>query len=302
VVVSVMNRPVARRAIQQGIPCVYVDCLLWMRPGPPRVPRGAIYFQEAFPGVATRLERWRDHLHQPEIVGPLVSRPSTVRSGEPDTVLVNFGGLSTSAMERHALVAYADSMAQCSVAALARWHHRVVVAVGKHVLRHMDRVILRTMRPGIELLDLSHARFLAELQRAHLLITSAGMHAIYEASACGVPYLCLPAQNSSQPPALRALARERLVRALDWTHLYGWADLHSHDQAGIHSRMAEMIHRFNGDSHARERLVRHLQACLDGRRLAPIRRRQHQFFAEQGPPGARRIAARIHELLNDVRD
>jgi hypothetical protein len=298
-VVSVMNQRVARKAAQRGIPCVYVDCLLWMQAAPPDVPAGVHYFQERFPGAEERLARWRHRLHRPEIVGPLVTPAARRRSGYADAVLVNFGGLSASLFEPATLVTYADTMTRCVLDALRSWPGRVVVGAGRHVLDRMDRRTLVGLRPAVELVDLGHDAYLAELRRSHLLVTSAGVHALYEAFALGVPAVCLPAQNLSQVLALEALESGRVASALDWNRLYGLRDLDAADEAGASRRIAEQIGRFSRDPFARSRLTGHLRAGLDERRLTELRQRQARFYAEQGELGAPRIASRVLELLQE---
>lgn len=296
-VVSVMNGPVARRAALRQIPCVYADCLLWMRPDPPDIPSGVAYFQERFPGAQEGVERWRDRLHQPEVVGPLVAHPTRDRPHEPDAVLVNFGGLSASLQEPSTLLAYAEVMTRCVLSALDRWPGRVVIAAGRHVLDGLDERGLRALLPRVELADLGHDAYLAELRRSRLLISSAGMHALYEAFSWGVPCVCLPSQNLSQVLALEALERHRVVRTLDWRHLYGLGGLQMADEAGACDRIGRQIRRFRGDAVSRAMLVCYLRSMLDDGRLAALQRRQARFFTGLGEPGAPRVAALVRELL-----
>jgi hypothetical protein len=297
-VVSVMNQRVARQAACRGIPCLYVDSLMWMWSEPPHVPHGVPYLQETFPGVERRLEEWRDYLFQPEIVGPLIKQPARARSSEPDAVLVTFGGLSSWLLEHATLVAYADEMSRCVLTALERWRGRVVISVGSHVRDHMDEAGLRTIRPDVELVDLGHDAYLAELRRSCLLISSAGMHAMYEAFACGVPCLCLPAQNLSGALAAEVLERMGVVKTLDWPHLYGLNGLDPADEVEACARIAGQIRRFSQDPGARARLVRHLRSSLGTRRLRAIRHRQAAFFAGLGELGGPRVAARLRQALD----
>jgi hypothetical protein len=299
-VVSVMNRRVARAAVRRGLPCVYVDCLLWMYGAPPDLPPDVHYFQESFPGVDEAVERIRQRLPRAEQVGPLLTRSPGARSPEAGTVLVNYGGLSCSLAEPAILASYADTMTQCVVAALRDWHGRIVVGAGLHVLDRMDRRTLDGLRPGLELADLGHDAYLAELRRSRLLITSAGMHALFEAFDLGIPCLCLPSQNLSGMLALTVLERHGAARSLDWGRLYGLGDLDPADEAAAISRISGGIARFSQDAGARRRLVRQLRGDLDDRRLRDLQRRQARFYAELGEPGAPHIAARVLELLGDA--
>jgi hypothetical protein len=300
-VVSVMNQGVARAAVRRGIPCVFVDCLLWMWATPPELPAGVPYFQESFPGVTERLDRHRDALGPAEIVGPLVARQARARSPHADAVLVNFGGLSCSLLAPDTLVTYADAMAQCAVAALRGWRGRVVISAGRHVLDRMDQRTLRALGPGVELVDLGHDAYLAELRRSRALISSAGIHALYEAFSLGVPCLCLPSQNLSGLLTLEVLERHGATRSLDWSRLYALKDLDPADEAGASVRIAAEIERFDHDPAARGRLVRHLRSAFDDRRLEALQRRQARFYADLGERGAPLVAARVLELVGDRR-
>src|SRR5947209_3167336 len=88
-------------------------------------------------------------------------------------------------------------MARCTLEALGATVDRVIVAAGRHVLDSMDRDALHAIRPDVELADLSHDAYLAELTRSRVLVSSSGMHALYEACTTGVPCVCLPPQNLS---------------------------------------------------------------------------------------------------------
>jgi hypothetical protein len=296
-VVSVMNAPAARLAAQLGRRCIYVDSLLWMWEAPPEVPAGVPFCQENFPGSRQRLERWRDRFHQPEIVGPLVSRSGREPTGDPDVTLITFGGMSNSVQEPRTLAAYADAMSQCALAAIGHRPGRVVVAVGRHAIDQMDVAALRAVRPGVEVVDLGHDAYIEELRRARVLISSAGMHATYEAYAAKVPCVHLPAQNLSQVRALEVLEREGVARALDWRDLYDLDGLDAADERAACARIGEAIHRFADDPVARRRLVAHLRRRLDGRRHAGVRRRQTAFFEAQGALGAPRVAERTLDLV-----
>jgi Glycosyltransferase family 28 C-terminal domain len=298
VIVSVMNPHVARWAAQHGVPCIYVDSLLWMWATPPSVPPGVRYFQEDWPGSAARLEEWRHLFHEPEIVGPLVSPPARERPDDPDVVMINFGGMSCAMLDAPTLLTYAESMARCALTAVDDWPGRVVVTAGRHVTDHMDREALRAIRPDVEIVDLSHDAYLAELRRARLLISSAGTHAIFEACAWGVPTIYVPGQNLSQVLCLEALVREAVVsQPLDWGELYGLTGLDIADEAGACGRIAESIHRFGRDAAAREAVIGHLRASMDDEHLSDLTRRQTRFFLSLGAMGAPRIATHILDLL-----
>lgn len=295
-VVSVMNEPVMRLAVRRGIPCVYVDSLLWMWSSPPEIPASVPYFQEDFPGSRDRLRRWRARLRGARIVGPLVARPVGRSEPSPD-VLVNFGGLSSRMVEQGSLVAYADVMTRCVLRALEGRPGRVVVAAGRHVLDRMDAAI-RTIRPSTVLEDLGHDAYLDLLGRSRALFSSPGMHAIYEACAWDVPCVFLPSQNLSQALASRILERAGVARPTDWGHLYGLEELDAGDEPAACRRIAEQVRRFCGDAGAQAALVDYLRASLEDDALEAARGRQAELWRrlDAGEPGASCIANRVREL------
>jgi len=296
-VVTVLNGIVARRAAERGIPCLYLDCMLWMWAQAPDVPPGVLYYAENFPGTRERLVQWRDDLGGGDVVGPLVVRPRSGRAESAEVALINFGGLSCTLLDQATLVAYADAMARCALTALDPSTERVIIAAGRHILELMDQDALRAIRPEVELIDLSHETYLAELRRSRVLISSSGMHALYEACALGVPCICLPPQNLSGALALDELSRAGVQRALDWSDLYGLAGLDSSDEPAACSRIAECVHRFSADETAQRRLGNDLCNRLRPDRLAPVQQRQAEFFAEQGEYGAPVVASRILKLV-----
>ncbi|TMC13569.1 MAG: hypothetical protein E6J41_00090 [Chloroflexi bacterium] len=297
-VVTVLNGGVARKAVERGVPCLFLDCMLWMWAQPPAVPPGVPYLTENFPGTKERLERWSDQLPNGEIVGPLVVRPSRTRAQSASAALINFGGLSCALLDQATLVAYATTMARCALMALDGSASRAIVAAGRHILDQMDQEALRSITPDAEFVDLSHDAYLAELRRSRVLISSSGMHALYEAGAIGVPCVCLPAQNLSGSLALDELERAGVQRTVGWNHLYGLDRLDSADEPEACLRIGACIQRFAADDQAQQRLVQDLRDRLQPECLEVIERRQAAFFAQQGDYGAPRIATRLLELLH----
>jgi hypothetical protein len=300
VVVDVMNDVVASRAAEFHIPCVYLDCLLWMWARPPAIPPGVLYLAERFPGVVARHQQWRDALPPGEVIGPLVVRSRNFRSEPATSALINFGGLTCSLVDQPTLVAYANTMARCSVEALGGTATRVIVAAGKHVLEFMDEDALRTINPNVELADLSHDAYLAELLRSRVLISSSGIHAMYEACAHGVPCVCLPPQNLSGSLALDELERAGVQRTLNWSDLDDVDDLDgldSADQPDACRRIGECIHRFSVNQTAQQRLVQNLRDRLQLESISELRRKQAEFFADQDDLGVAAVVNRVLESL-----
>jgi hypothetical protein len=302
VLVVVMNRRIAQWARRRRIPCVYVDGLAWMRAEAPDVPGDVRYCAENYPGTAETFDLWRSRFEAAEIVGPILSRDTRRRSGEPDDAfLINFGGLSSHVVDPCTLVTYAGAMSQCALDALKGTGGRVIITGGRSIIEQLDREMLLTIRPGVRLTSLSHAEFLAELRRARLLISSPGKTASNEAAACGVPCIYLPAQSLSQTLLLEVMEREGVTETLDWSHLYGLSNANAADEAGEADacrRIANAIRRFGWDVDARHRVTRFLLRSIksDSRQMMLVKR-QTQFVTSLGERGSPHVAAHVLDLL-----
>jgi hypothetical protein len=300
VVVSVMNPNAAKVADELGIPCVYVDTLLWMWDRPPILPSSVTrYFAAGFPGVEGNALQWKHSLPATEVVAPLITPPRSVERRAQRDVLVNFGGLSAPLVPQGSLITYARAMVDCIVHAFAKWPGEITISMGEHVLNPIDRARVRLTRPDARFINLSHAEYLRKLDGCRLVVSSPGLSATQEAFARGIPCLLLPSQNLSQTLSLQVIRRARAAFALDWDAIYGLTGLIAQDERGSCQRIADCIHRFEADTIARERLVGHLAAQLAPDRLARIASAQGAFFlAYRGEHGPQRVAAYVRHLVS----
>jgi hypothetical protein len=300
VVVSVMNPNAANVADRLGVPCVYVDMLLWMWDRPPRLPSSVTrYFAEGFTGVGESIERWRDRLPRAEVIAPLIVPAKPVNARDKPDVLVNFGGLSSWLMPQDSLVTYARTMVECVVEALAKWPGRITISAGEHVLNPVDSAPLRLARRDVRFVNLSQAEYLRELERSRFLISSPGLHATQEALVRGIPCVLLPSQNLSQVLALGKLNRAGAAFALDWDTIYDLGGLSTRDERSSCLRIANCIRRFQRDVLARGRLIWHLTAQLSPDRLNRLAAAQAAFFEPyRGEFGPNRVAAYIRHLVS----
>jgi hypothetical protein len=300
VVVSIMNPNAARVADQLGIPCVYVDTLLWMWDRPPILPQSVTrYFAAGFPGVEGNARQWKQSLPRTEVVTPLIAPSRSIDPRAQTEVLVNFGGLSAPLVPQGSLIMYARAMVDCVVNALADWPGGITISMGEHVLNPVDRARVRLTRADARFVNLSHAEYLSKLEGCRFLVSSPGLSATQEAFARGIPCLLLPSQNLSQTLSLRVMDRAGAAFATDWDAIYGLSGLTALDERGSCQKIADCIHRFEVDPIARAGLVAHLAAQLAPDRLERIASAQASFFqpyrAGQGP---QRVAAYVRHLVS----
>lgn len=295
IVLSVQNPRAAHLARRHGVACVYVDSLTWMWPKQPELPAGSPYFAEWFPEVDARLEEWRSGLPEAEAVGPIIDAVEPLPAAERRGLLANFGGLSASLIPDGALAGYAAVMTECVAQVARELEEEITICAGKHVLAELKRRLPTQAFSGVTLADLDHQRYLRRLSSCRMFVSSAGLHASYEAFARGVPCAFLPAQNLSQALAIPRY-REAGLPSPDWDEIYGLAGLSATAEREACQEIARCVARFERDQSARARLVSYLLACF----AEPELRRRSEAQTGFVPPFAERGAARIGRHLLEV--
>jgi hypothetical protein len=302
VVVSVQNRRMALRAAACKTPCVYVDSLLWLWERPPVPLTVSQYFVQRFPGVEARVQRWRSELPPTQVIGPTIAAWRPAKPDRQAGILVNFGGLSSWYVSHETLVAYAATMTQCVARAFERWPGPITVCVGEHVLGDIGDLPSRLASSNVRLWNLDHRDYLAELRRSRLLVSSAGIHAVYEAFASGVPCILLPSQNLSGARGWQRLARAGVTSRLDWDTLYGLRFRGVAEEELACAEIAQCIERFQHDELAMARLVGHLGAASSKPELERLAAVQTAFFHRMGSTrGSIRVADYLSELIGASR-
>jgi hypothetical protein len=189
-------------------------------------------------------------------------------------------------------------MTECVVQAFEAWPGEITVSIGEHVLRDIGELPRRLARPDVRFQNLDHNRYLSTLEQSRLLVSSAGMHAMYEAFAIGVPCILLPSQNLSGAHGLRRLARAGVTSGLDWDAIYGLRFRNAGEEALACAEIARCIDRFERDDRAQARLVTHLRATSSASELSRLAVAQTAFFHRMGHRrGSLRVAEFVSELL-----
>jgi hypothetical protein len=172
----------------------------------------------------------------------------------------------------------------------------VTVCAGAHVLNELRKIPLRLSRGDVEFADLDHRAYLDRLQDSGVLVSSAGLHAVYEAIELGVPGVLLPAQNLSQALAIPKY-RRRGLPCLDWDDLYSLDGLSASAEEDACRQIAECVARFELDGAARFRLVEHLRQTFAKEELLRIREAQTRFTMPFAESGASRIGRYVLDNL-----
>jgi hypothetical protein len=211
-------------------------------------------------------------------------------------LVVNFGGLSSWMIPEGALVQYAAVMTECITAAASKWPGGITVCSRYQVLSKLRELPLELSRRDITFADLDHRAYLSALQDSRALISSAGLHAIYEAVELGVPCVLLPAQNLSQALAIPTYRRHGFP-CMDWDSFYPLRGLSPAKERKACKRIAKRVAQFERDSSSRSRLVQHLRSALQENELLELRQGQARFIKPFAERGASRISRYVLSRL-----
>ncbi|HEY4864911.1 MAG TPA: hypothetical protein VIK45_05310, partial [Candidatus Dormibacteraeota bacterium] len=196
-----------------------------------------------------------------------------------------------------ALTRYAAVMTECIYQAARELQEEITVCAGKHVLAELKRTLSSQTRTGVTLADLDHQSYLRRLSSCRLFVSSAGLHASYEAFARGVPCAFLPAQNLSQALAIPRY-REAGLPTPDWDQVYGLDGLVVTAEREACREIARCVARFERDEAARVGLVGYLRGCFSEPELRRRSEAQAGFVPQFAERGAARIGRHLVQLID----
>ncbi len=277
-VVSVMERDIARVAVEESRPLHVVDSLLFMRD---RVPDAFVpanrYWAQRFPGV----EPPPDRSVRPMVVGPILSDGPAPESGRTGGLVVNLGGFEDNGDRRSD-----RRYLRLVLRALETVDGRVRTLASKGTAAEVGRLAAPR---GIE--SLAHDDALRVLASADVVVTAPGLTATLECFRLGRPVFFLPPRNYSQWCILKTLRSYGVAP----TSLH-WEDLD--DRLSIAGRLPESVRnprvRAAIDQLAPSRaaagaLAGVFEAAVDGDH-AGLRADQQAFLRSLGTDGAHTIA------------
>ena len=288
-VLSVMNFHAPEPARDVGTPCILVDGLGWMWDRPRAPSSTTLYVVEQFPGLQANLERWRDMMPPVEVVGPIVETRWVGTQPRKHQVLVNFSGLTQYLMPEHVEVAYGQAIWSTVERALESFDGAVLVAGGRELIGRLRESSTQSSNLDVRFESLAHDAFLQELDASSLLISCAGLRAIFEAFTCGVPTAFLPPQNMSQEVTITLLETfDAAPFGANWREVFNLPDITGFDQDSAIPLINDCILRFAGDGDAQARVAGEIRAFLTASRSAFAS--QEQFMHTLPTDGARVVA------------
>ncbi|MFP2905796.1 hypothetical protein ACLESD_12210 [Pyxidicoccus sp. 3LFB2] len=302
---AVSNNTNIPLVLELGLPLVFIDILFWMKRRPTLAMRHArSYIIENFPGVSEVLDRYREEMARPVVVGPLISSLAQGEErGRFPQLLVNYGGAHSPDIIPGGNSSYPSSMTRLvrDVLPAAGWSpEAVTIAAGTKAVSH----IKAGGDMGLRVETLPQERYLELLRASTHFLTAPGLNAPFESFQLGVPTSFLPPQNLTQVCQLSVYQAHGLApRGLNLTELYPDTPIDPQaPEAEGTARVLDLIARFDTDTNSREQVGESVVAQL--RRgpgeLARQVSAQSAFLELLGPPGAEEAAAELRRVLDGV--
>ncbi len=285
VVVSLMDRDIARLADEMSRPLHVVDSLLWMRDRVPDTFLGArCYWAQRFRDAEPRDQ----HLVRPRYVGPILGAAPTPPPAGVDLV-VNLGGFEAdggSTRDRR----YAELLLRAMEASdvPAAYPGRIRILASAEIAAALRASATRL---GIESASLAHSEALEELGRARVILTAPGLTTTLESFQLGRPTFFLPPRNFSQWCVLKTLrARGVAPHALHWEDLDKRVRLEDQMPERVRNpRVHAAIDELASTPAAEEVLTRLFTVAGNGDHSG-LAADQHAFLGSLGGDGAQAVA------------
>ena len=256
-----------------------------------------VYAIQNFPGTSQKLSRMKPD--NPIVVGPIVDKP-VLPLKKLDQITLSFGGLESWLIKIGVDSDYPFIIASILVKAIQESHTKdKLLVTGNSACMTKLRETYKS-HAGIEFACLSHKRFLEELSKSRLFLTSPGLGATYEAFSHSIPTVFLPPQNYSQFQQLKLLrANGAAPYSFHWVDAYPDTDLpfDCEENEGVKT-ILQIIHRFGQDEKARDKLKKILtrMMAID---LKDIVNSQRNFLQQMGSNGVNDLVNSIVNLLQN---
>ena len=304
-VVSVMNIPITWHAHDRGIPAVLIDGLGWMWREPvggahrggvhakAPAPSLARYFVERFVGVDEKMASWVDVLPPYEVVGPFIDvGDASWTPGGP--LLVNVGGMDSWLMPEQARRDYVSMVARAVLKMTEDGATPVQFAGGQRAMELVREEVAAAGREDCSAEPLEHDAFVEALRGCLGFVTAAGMRALLEAFAVGVPVAFLPPQNVSQELVLHLLEDLSLAPGdASWRTVVGIPDVSGMSGPEGCAIVNGAVSATACDTGAVVILAERLARDLADMGVVPWRQ---EFVRSLGPNGAERVSEFVAEV------
>jgi hydroxymethylcytosylglucuronate/cytosylglucuronate synthase len=195
--VVVLDPLAADRLVAAGIPTVYVDSIPYLWTPADKLPtQVTAYCAQRSPDLPEIAMEALGKVARLIWIEAVIADSLSRKTGSSHTAVLNFGGLHSPANPKgnpH----YLALVAPPAIRALVDAGYDPIEVCGNLAAMELGD-LASGLGVSVRVGSRSHEDFIAALCNADLLLTSPGLTTLLEASAIGIPTLCLPPQNLSQ--------------------------------------------------------------------------------------------------------
>jgi len=298
--VSVMNPVSTKFAKCCGTPVAQIDSLFWMWDNiSPETVQSELYFIQNFDGVKEQMEKFKDKLRNPILVGPIVME-KPVTKNKKNQLVVNFGGIESALIKIGKNSNYPFTVSRILFDILESQNDfDSVLFVGlDKIMKQLEK---NSKLKNARFAFLEHKEFLKELAESRLLLTSPGLTTSFEAFSFGIPTVFLPPQNYSQYWNIEKFKKHSLV-----CQDTGWADLipelgigeNEPEEEGV-KKVLEAIRKFDKEKKIQQKVKKRISKSLSitQNEIRELRKKQCQYFESLGGNGTDKVVEGIKKFL-----
>ncbi len=218
------------------------------------------------------------------MVSPIVEQHARV---QPDTILINLGGLQNPFWSVDDATQYARMMLQAIVPQLPK-QTLLVIATSSAVARQIPEWPVRSY---------SHTEMENILKKTRYAFMTPGLGNIYTAAAYDLPTVWLPPANDSQGQQLELLVQYGCADGtVDWKDLLQTGSIeYASEQSIVLTQITESVHQLHTQQQLQQRLSERI--AQEATRVASLHSSNlTQLLTKFGHGGASQVAVLTHQL------
>jgi hypothetical protein len=301
--INIMNPISAKFATENGVPMTQIDSLFWMWENIPKeILDSDIYSIQNFDGVNDQLERYKNKIKNPVIVGPIIKnlKNKTVKKNK---LVINLGGMESASIKIGVNTNYPFVIMGLLDKVLSKHNEfdEIVCCGNKKVLKDISDKLPNSK---IKFKFYEHDSFLKQITEARMIISSPGLTTAFEAFDIKTPMFFLPPQNYSQYWNLDTFSKNKIsADALNWDDLYPNSNIIKNEEQllGI-KKVLNCVNSFEDDKIAKEKVKNYIEKIihLSDNKLQVIADKQKKYLDSLGGNGVNEIIKQIDTLMEKL--
>lgn len=299
--INIMNPVSSKFAAQRKVPMIQIDSLFWMwQEIPKEILDSDIYFIQNFDGIDKQMQKYKNKIRNPIIVGPIVKQFED-KIIKKNKLIINFGGMESASVKVGINTNYPFVIAKLLDEVLSKNESfdEIKCCGNKDILKKINKILPNSK---IKFEFFEHEKFLKEISESRMIISSPGLTTAFESFSAGTPMFFLPPQNYSQYWNLDTFSNNQISgEALNWNNLYPDTKIIKNEEQiiGI-KKVLDCVEKFENDEENKNKLKSYINRVVKSTdsELNNLTKKQKKYLESIGGNGLIDIIDNIDVFLN----